>query len=187
VRRLILLLLLGMVTSIFAKEDLIAPAQAREKLESTLLKGQKGDPSSAAEIEISLRDLSPSWSSPEIPDNEAIIAVTRAAQSLMIYGQGKRAYGLLQGVQRSRPGAIHSPLYCYQLFFTALYGTGDRAAARAVLRWMDKEVAEGRLSAEAPEYIAVTAGWDRALQYSDSDLPRIARLDNQAMLQSNAR
>ena len=180
-----LLLLLGMMISAYGADDIMARVRVQERLYSALSnwetgqKGQKGDPSSTADIESSLQELSRYWDSPETPNDSAIVEITRAAQSLMRFGQGRRAYGLLLGMQRSRPEAMHSPIYCYQLFFTTLYGKGDRAGARGILHWMDKEVTEGRLSPDAPEYVAVTTGWYTALQYSDSDLLRISRLDHQ--------
>ena len=183
-----LLLLLGMMICAYGADDIMARVQVQERLYSALSnwetgqqgqQGQKGDPSSTADIESSLQELSRYWDSPETPNDSAIVEITRAAQSLMCFGQGRRAYGLLLGMQRSRPEAMHSPIYCYQLFFTTLYGKGDRAGARGILHWMDKEVTEGRLSPDAPEYVAVTTGWYTALQYSDSDLLRISRLDHQ--------
>ena len=180
-----LLLLLGMMISAYGADDIMARVQVQERLYSALSnwetgqKGQKGDPSSTADIESSLQELSRYWDSPETPNDSAIVEITRAAQSLMCFGQGRRAYGLLLGMQRSRPEAMHSPIYCYQLFFTTLYGKGDRAGAMGVFRWMEKGVKEGRLSPDAPEYVAVTTGWYTALQYSDSDLLRISRLDHQ--------
>jgi hypothetical protein len=180
-----LLLLLGMMISAYGADDIMARVRVQDRLYTALSnwetgqKGQKGDPSSTADIESSLQELSRYWDSPETPNDSAIVEITRAAQSLMCFGQGRRAYGLLLGMQRSRPEAMHSPIYCYQLFFTTLYGKGDRAGARGILHWMDKEVTEGRLSPDAPEYVAVTTGWYTALQYSDSDLLRISRLDHQ--------
>jgi hypothetical protein len=176
-----LLLLLGMMISAYGADDIMARVRVQDRLYTALSnwetgqKGQKGDPSSTADIESSLQELSRYWDSPETPNDSAIVEITRAAQSLMRFGQGRRAYGLLLGMQRSRPEAMHSPIYCYQLFFTTLYGKGDRAGAMGVFRWMEKGVKEGRLSPNAPEYVAVKTSWDTTLQYTDSDLLRILR------------
>jgi hypothetical protein len=177
-----LLLLIGMVMGALGAEDMKTRCQDQEKLYNALLKGQKGDTSSAADIESTLQGLSHYWDNPDTANYSAIVEITRASQSLMLFGQGRRAHSLLQEMRRRRPEVINSPVYCYQLFFTTLYGKGDRAGARGVLLWMDKEVEERHLSADAPEYIAVTTGWYRALQYSDSDLLRISGLDHQNSL-----
>lgn len=72
------------------------------------------------------------------------------------------------------PAARKHPLFCYQRFFVALQGHGDRKTAKLMLDRMNALVQSGELDPYSAEYQSVTEAWYRALQSSDADLPRLA-------------
>lgn len=72
------------------------------------------------------------------------------------------------------PEVRRDPLFCYQRFFVALEGHGDRKTAKLMLDRMNALVESGELDPYSAEYQSVTEAWYRALQSADSDLPRLA-------------
>jgi hypothetical protein len=76
--------------------------------------------------------------------------------------------------ENSHPEIRRNPLFCYQRFFVALQGHGDRKTAKIMLDRMDALVESGELDPYSAEYQSVTEAWYRALQSADSDLPRLA-------------
>jgi hypothetical protein len=74
----------------------------------------------------------------------------------------------------SYPEARRHPLFCYQRFFVSLQGHGDRKTAKLMLDRMNALVERGELDPNSAEYQSVTEAWYRALQNTDSDLPRLA-------------
>jgi len=77
-------------------------------------------------------------------------------------------------LERSRPEIRKEPLFCYQRFFVALEGRGDRATAKLMLQRLNYLVANDALEADSAIYRSVTETWYRSLVFTDSDLVRLA-------------
>jgi hypothetical protein len=92
----------------------------------------------------------------------------------------------LDRLEREHPEIRSEPLFCYQRFFVALEGRGDRATAKLMLQRLDQLVDAGSLEADSPIYRSVTQAWHRALPFTDSDLRRRAHKIMSERLKRNA-
>ena len=97
----------------------------------------------------------------------------------------KAEAGLIR-LEREHPEVRSEPLFCYQRFFVALEGRGDRATARVMLRRLNHLVDAGALEADSAIYRSVTEAWHRALSFTDSELPRRAHRIMAARLSRNS-
>jgi hypothetical protein len=105
-------------------------------------------------------------------DEEAMKEAVQVSQRLMASGDFAKANEHLVAFERSRPKAREFPLYCYQRFFIAIHGLGDRSLAREFLIKLTDQVQSGKLLADSPEFQSVSNAWYREMQFTDSDLPR---------------
>jgi len=108
--------------------------------------------------------------------SDEFIQVIRLSQNHLAQAQPKEAEAVLVNWEQEHPECHADPLYCYQRFFVALEGSGDRKTARAMIQRMSLMVKNGSLSPQSPEYLSVTEAWGRSLFFATSDLPRLAHL-----------
>jgi len=107
-------------------------------------------------------------------DSPEFIRMIRTSQDLLAQGEPQQAAAPLIQWEKVHPDANKNPTFCYQFFFVALEGTGDRATARRMLNCLTRLVENGTLKEDSSIYLAVTEAWYRALFFADSDLPRLA-------------
>ncbi len=98
----------------------------------------------------------------------------RSSQTHLAKAEPAAAKEVLVNWAKENPEASTNPTFCYQLFFVALEGLGDRKTARLMLQRLDRLVASGELDPQSAEYLSVTESWQRAIFFADSDLPRLA-------------
>lgn len=106
----------------------------------------------------------------------ALISAVRTSQNFMASGDFAQADKCLVDFERTAPKARDFPLFCYQRFFVALNGHGNRSLAREFLSQLTAHVHAGTLSADSAEFQSVTSAWYRDMQFTDSDLPRQSSL-----------
>ena len=104
-------------------------------------------------------------------------------KNLLAAAKADEAYADLIQWQNEHPEVIKNPSFCYQLFFVALEGRGDRETARLMLQRLDHLVTNDKLSPSSAIYRSVTQAWYRALSHTDSDLPRQAHQIMQTRLE----
>ena len=102
----------------------------------------------------------------------AMIVAVRTSQNFMASGEFAQADKCLVEYERVNPKAREFSLYCYQRFFVALNGLGNRPLAREFLLQLTAQVKSGNLSADSAEFQSVTGAWYRDMQFTNSDLPR---------------
>jgi len=107
----------------------------------------------------------------EIPDWKQTIY---QSQLHLAQAEPEKAEAGLIELERTRPEIRREPFFCYQRFFVALEGLGDRATAKLMLQRLNHLVASDALDANSTIYLSVTEAWHRALFHSDSDLIRLA-------------
>lgn len=100
----------------------------------------------------------------------------RSSQNLLAKAEPEQAAAVLIQWEKQHPDAHRNPMFCYQQFFVALEGIGDRAVARQMLKCLTHLVQTGALSTNSAEYLAVTEARHHSLLSADSDLPRLAHL-----------
>lgn len=106
-------------------------------------------------------------------DTEWIEAI-RKSQVHLAQAEPEKAEAVLIELETNYPEIRKKPLFCYQRFYVALEGLGDRATARDMLRCLDALVEAEELQAHSSIYRSVTQSWHRALLSTDSDLIRLA-------------
>lgn len=97
-----------------------------------------------------------------------------ASQYYFTVAKPDEAERILSAWDHNHPEARRSALFCYQRFFVALHGHGDRKKAKIMLDRLNALVKSGELDPYSVEYQSVTEGWYRFMQHTDADLPRIA-------------
>jgi|AntRauTorckE6833_2_1112554.scaffolds.fasta_scaffold06153_3 hypothetical protein len=117
----------------------------------------------------------------EAPDWKEII---HESQTYLTHSEPEQAEATLLELERIYPEVRKEPLFCYQRFFVALEGRGDRATAKLMLERLNHLVAQGTLAADSPIYLSVTETWYHSLFATNSDL---ARLAHQKMTQRRER
>lgn len=113
------------------------------------------------------------------------IQIIHESQNFLAAAQPIQAQAVLLKLETDQPEIRKNPLFCYQRFFVALEGLGERPAADLMLKRLDHLVATGSLSATSPIYRSVTQAWNRALFFTDSELPRLAHIKMQTRLAMN--
>jgi hypothetical protein len=108
----------------------------------------------------------------------------RNSQNLLAEAKPIEAEEGLIRWETDHPEIRKNPMFCYQRFFIALEGRGDRETAKLMLSRLDALVSSGTLSANSSMYRSVTQAWNKALFHTDSDLPRQAHLIMQSRLES---
>ncbi len=111
---------------------------------------------------------------PLVAESREFFELMRKSQNLLAAAKPIEAEADLIKWEKERPEIRKNPMFCYQRFYVALEGLGDRDTARLMLRRLDLLVASGELSATSPIYRSVTQSWNKALFYADSELPRQA-------------
>jgi len=122
---------------------------------------------------------------PLAADSKEFVMMIRESQKYLARAQPLPAEAGLKEWELNHPDAHTNATFCYQRFFVALEGRGDRRTARRMLRHLDRLVAKGQLAPDSVEYLSVTEAWQRALFSNDSDLPRLAYRKMSARLSRN--
>ncbi|MEY3395164.1 MAG: hypothetical protein RL346_1400 [Verrucomicrobiota bacterium] len=118
-------------------------------------------------------------------DKNAMFEMIRESQIFLARAMPKEAEEQLIIWDKNHPEVRKDPLFCYQRFFVALQGHGDRKTAKLMLDRMNALVQSGKLDPYRAEYQSVTEAWYRGLQHADSDLPRRAHHIMSTRLASN--
>lgn len=103
------------------------------------------------------------------------IDMIRTSQNLMAEGKSEAAEAPLLEWEKNHSEVRASLTFCYQRFFVALEGKGDRATAREVLLHLTKLAEEGSINTESPELLSVVEAWYRTIFLTDSDMILRAR------------
>ena len=107
-------------------------------------------------------------------ESPEFIQMIRSSQHALAKAKPLQAEEALIQWEKAHPDVRSNPTFCYQRFFVALEGKGDRSTARQMLKRLTILVDKGALSANSAEYLSVTEAWYRALFFTDSDLRRLA-------------
>lgn len=137
----------------------------------------------AATICVSVASLPSTASAGNVTDWKKIIV---ESQVHLANAEPEKAEAGLLRLERDHPEVRSEPLFCYQRFFVALEGRGDRTTAKLMLRRLDHLVGAESLEADSPIYHSVTQAWHRALSFTDSDLRRRAHKIMTERLKRNA-
>jgi len=130
--------------------------------------------------------LSLASSAGNVIKSRELFDLIRRSQLLLAAAKPIEAEHELRRWETEHPEARKDAVFCYQRFFVALEGRGDRATAKLMLDRLDALVASGDLSASSSIYRSTTQAWYKALLHGDSDLPRQAHLIMQARLESQS-
>lgn len=123
-------------------------------------------------------------SAQNVAKSREFFELIRNSQTLLAEAKPNEAEEGLIRWENEHPEIRKNPMFCYQRFFVALEGRGDRETAKIMLSRLEALVTSGLLSAHSPIYRSVTQAWNKALFHADSDLPRQAYLIMQSRLTS---
>lgn len=110
-------------------------------------------------------------SASEMPDWKTVI---RESQIHLANAEPEKAEAGLIALEKQHPEIRKEALFCYQRFFVALEGRGDRATAKVMLQRLNHLVETDALKPNSNIYLSVTEAWHRSLLFTDSDLIRRA-------------
>lgn len=115
-------------------------------------------------------------------ESREVVDVVQHSQKLLGQGEYLQSEQALVELEKKNPEVKTSLLFCYQRFFVAIHGRGDRVVARDVFLRLTHLVAEGKIDPTKNEYLSVNQVWYQLLTSTDSDLPRIANQHRRAYL-----